>query len=177
VGADPLRVEAGFLFLDNDPARTFGLDFVFQGSGFIFFSEVVRARNFLEGFLQSNFRLQFSPDEVPSSTCSGCGYEGDLTFRAPGPPLPGSGWTPFTMRGTLAEFAPGSAQPLFQHALVGSGRMSASAPVSVLYLFDAPAAPVPEPSTLLLLSCGLAAAVGAKRRRRSEPDRHIVRQS
>jgi hypothetical protein len=167
-GADPIFVRSGFLFVNNDPVTSFGVDLAFEGQGFIYVGEAFQTRDFMEGFTPSSFRLQFSPDEVidPSSnsSCPGCGYAGDLLLRAAGAPMP-NGLTPFTMTGTFAGFAAGSAELLFQHDVIGGGKMRAS-PQSVLYQFESPAAAVPEPSTLLLLGGGLAAAVRAKRRRR-----------
>jgi hypothetical protein len=79
-----------------------------------------------------------------------------------------TGETRFTMTGTFAGFLPGSTVPAFSHDLFGTGAMRASMR-SVLYQFESPAAPVPEPATLLLVAGGLAAAGRMRRHRRSSP--------
>jgi hypothetical protein len=165
--ADPLTIRSGYLFVNNDPITGFGIDLNFSGHGFQYLGEAfVEVRDFLEGFSPSSFRLRFSRDEVmdPSSnsSCPGCGYAGDLMLTGL------TGDTRFSMTGTLAGFLPGSTVPAFSHDLSGMGTMRASTR-SVLYQFESPAAPIPEPATLVLVAGGLAAAVRMRRHRRSRP--------
>ena len=117
--ADPLRINSGFVFLGG----SFGLDFGFFGapgrnaaSGFSFVGEGSGDPRFLEAAICRTcapqrtlpvIRLTFGPTEVmdhsSNSTCPGCGYRGELVFRAGvirferGAPA----FTSFTMTGTL----------------------------------------------------------------------------
>jgi hypothetical protein len=77
-----------------------------------------------------------------------------------------TGGAGFTLTGTFAGFLPGSTDPVFTHDVSGTGAMTVSAS-SVLYQFDAPGAPVPEPAAFLLVAGGLAAAVRMRRPRRA----------
>lgn len=182
--ADPLRIASGFLTLDNRPDASFGVDFGLSGAGFIFVGEAPWSAEFLEGFfcttcspksIMSPFRLQFSPTQVidPSSnsSCPGCGYDGDFTFEFASSPIQDSLTLPFSMNGTLAGFLSGSSVPVFQSRLSGSGTMFASTEF-VRFDFARDAAPVPEPSTLLLIGSGLALA--ARRCRQLRTRRRTV---
>lgn len=174
--ADPLRIETGFLFLDTDPARSFGVDFGLFGQAFGFVGEGPQSRNYLEGLfcttcspvsIQPTFRLRFFPADVidPSSnsSCPGCGYEGDFLFEIAAVPPAEAANQPFRMAGTLTAFPPGSSEGAIRHELIGSGRMSASTQSALFSFADEPA-PIPEPSTLLLLGSGLVFAIRRNRR-------------
>ena len=155
LSADPLRIQTGFVFVDQDPGRSFRLDFVLMGDGFSFLGEDTRAVDYFSDFSPSEtpFRLRFSgvPDPASNSSCPGCDYAGDFLFRFT--PLTGIGVSPFTMSGMLSGFAAGSTQPTITAELVGRGRML-TGDDNVLFQFEADAAPIPEPSTLLLLGTG-----------------------
>lgn len=170
--ADPLRVESGFLFVSNNEVQAFGLDFGLFGDGFDFRGEYGHSRDYLIGFAPEYFRLLFSPAEALDSCAECSAYGGDFVFRALDPP-PLSSWRPFTFEGQLDEYLPGSTTPDFRHALIGSGRLSTDGQTFALYQFQT-AAPVPEPSTMVLVGAGLAAAYRtAKRRRRRSMDSAI----
>ena len=162
--ADPVRVASGFLFVSNDQIQSFGLDFGLHGDGFSFLGEYGHSRDYLIGFAPEYFRLRFSPADALSACAECSAYGGDFVFRALDPPS-SSSWRPFTFEGQLDEYLPGSSAPDFRHALTGIGRMTTDGRTYALYQFQDPA-PVPEPSTMMLVGAGLAAAYRTARRRR-----------
>jgi hypothetical protein len=113
---------------------------------------------------------------------------GSGTFITPEVALPGTGSLslPFEFSGLLLAFSnPNDVQPVFSRQLVGSGTATASfvrvsgednlfdlLSEGLQYRFEAAAAPVPEPTSMLLLGTGLAAvAVGRWRRRKLSKQR------
>jgi hypothetical protein len=110
-------------------------------------------------------------------------YGGSGTFVTPEVALPATGSLalPFEFSGLLLAFAnPNDVEPVFSRQLVGSGTATASfvrvsgednlfhlLSEGLQYRFEATAAPVPEPTSMMLLGTGLAAvAVGRWRRRK-----------
>jgi hypothetical protein len=108
---------------------------------------------------------------------------GSGTFVTPEVALPATGslTLPFEFSGLLLAFSnPNDVQPVFSRQLAGSGTATASfvrvsgednlfhlPSEGLQYRFEAAAAPVPEPTSMLLLGTGLAAvAVGRWRRRK-----------
>jgi hypothetical protein len=113
-------------------------------------------------------------------TYEGVFWSGDLFFDA-GTATAGFGveaTSPFAFAGTLTAFSDDSrSTALFTTALTGSGTawirfydfdpaiVDGNEVATVRYTFEADAAPVPEPATLLLVGGGIAGALGARRRR------------
>jgi hypothetical protein len=170
--AEPFQVTGGFLFL----GEPFGIDFALSGHDFIYVGEGNGDSRFLESALccspqqtRSEYHLTFSSDDVTdfssNSSCPGCGYSGDLLFRAAAINISEGGQSPFTMSGTLSGFMPGSSSAAFQRTIAGAGRMFAGEGF-VRYEFS-DTAPVPEPGTLLLTGGALAALARRLKKRRA----------
>lgn len=123
-------------------------------------------------------------------------FRGTLVFDAPTVVVPStpdglaSLTAPFLFHGSLAGFAEGSVEPLFDVQLTGRGRAGLElgscevcgipGPYQFLgfgYEFE-PAAPVPEPATMLLVSTGIVGWWSRRRLRQQitkSPNQHVAR--
>ena len=193
-GADPVRITNGVLSVDSgDPLHFVFEAEGFRATGFDFFSDENPGSRCLPcapGELVS-MDASFGPD-LGQGFFGGDGggdsgepvfWEGFLQFdtgvSAGG--LEGITLsTPFTFVGELAAFADASrlGTPLFRESLIGSGRLFFLAVAdeddqpgglvteSMAYVFE-PTAPIPEPTTMLLVGAGLAGVARRATRRRS----------
>jgi hypothetical protein len=96
-------------------------------------------------------------DPSSNSSCPGCSYSGNLTFRLPAQPIPhdeDAFRALFTMAGTFEGFAASSGSRVFQHDLKGSGFAIVESH-AVTFGFEPSAAPTPEPESALLLLTGV----------------------
>jgi hypothetical protein len=162
--ADPLAIQSGYVFLNENPATSFGLDFGFFGDDFSFLGEDFNLEYF-RTFSPDEppFRLQFRDVADPAtSSCTGCTYSGDFLFEFPATTIGEA--VPFTMTGLLRGFRGDSPIPVIDQPLAGIGRVNPGAQ-SVLFEFT-DTSPVPEPSTMLLLGSGLALGLRNRLRRR-----------
>jgi hypothetical protein len=135
-----------------------------------------------------------APDRVESSARADFEFTGGTTRV---PPLADAMaevdgvnvFAPFTFTGSLTTFSSradamanlnplarhdlfgqGTAQTRFRVQMTDSGQRQPELPLisnSIIYTFGEEPAPVPEPGTLLLLACGLAATAARVRSRRS----------
>jgi hypothetical protein len=164
--ADPVRIESGFMFVNDDPTQSFGLDFGFFAEGFTFVGEDTDSFDYLTGFSPSasSFLLRFSgvPDPSSNSSCPGCSYAGEFLFRFGAVT---SGVASFAMSGVLMGTRPDST--LLTAELFGRGSMRVGER-SVLFAFDADPAPVPEPSSFVLAAAGVAALLRRRWSSRSQ---------
>jgi hypothetical protein len=137
--ADRATVESGFIFLDNNPSGSFGVDMALEGEGFTFIGEAPWSPEYLDGFYctrctpvstRRTFHLRFPAGQVtdPSSnsSCPGCTYEANLAFHFERTPIGDGISQPFAMKGTLRGFRPGTGELAFHQRLDGSGTMFAS---------------------------------------------------
>ena len=168
--ADPLTITRGFFTVGG----SFGIDFVFnpidttfgapapfvgEGNGtsppeFARFSTPPRT--------PTVFELTFANilDPTSNSSCPGCSYAGNLTFRQPSVPTPhdeDAFRIPFTMTGRFEGFAPHRTTRVFQHDIQGSG-FAIVQDFAVGFFFEPAVAPTPEPASALLLLIGVAVA-------------------
>jgi hypothetical protein len=153
---------------DFDPGDVVRLNKEFSVSDLPFqpTTQVVNGTAYPNAFLRGTFALSAEPFVAPPIDT------GDGTF---------SFATPFDMTGLLSGYSGSLAHPslLFSEAITGTGVafVSGIAPNGQFYLGNTvafqfgPAAPTPEPTTIVLLSTALVATFGAaaqRRRRRAE---------
>lgn len=181
--ADPLTINRGFFivggskgidFVFNPIDTTFGAPapFVGEGNGT---PPPEFATFFTPPRTPTVFDLTFSNvlDPTTSSSCPGCRYAGNLTFRQPSVPIPhdeDAFRVPFTMSGAFQGFAPHSTARVFQHDIGGSG-FAIVQDFAVEFFFEPSAAPTPEPASALLLLIGIGFA--ARRFMQQRPDAQV----
>ena len=164
--ADPLTISCCYF----DLGPPFGIDFGFNSPGLSVAGEgngfpAPGLAEFFDALPQTRPVLHtvFSPDMVgdptSNSSCPGCRYGGDFTFRT-GPlamePVGDQAiQTPFRMAGTLEGFSPATGAQLFRVSVSGSGTGHVFRDF-VGFEFAASPSAVPEPTSVVLLMTGTA---------------------
>jgi len=178
--AEPLTISRGFFTVGG----SFGIDFVFNPidptfgapAPFVGKGDGTPPPEFASFFTPPRtptvFDVTFSNvvDPTTNSSCPGCTYAGNVTFRQPSVPIPhdeDAFRVPFTMSGAFEGFAPHSATRVFQHDIDGSG-FAIVQDFAVGFFFEPSAPPTPDPASALLLVIGVACAARRFTHRRND---------